>query len=281
MIKNKNWLIAVWEKYIAWRFPYYKTSFAYRHYLRNYRQVLQLRGKTLPVKLEFRCGIIMTLSNAASSLHIFDEIFVSEDYKLPKSNREKTIVDIGANVGLFSIYALLKNPKAKIYSIEADPLVFREFSGNLNVNFLTESIRAFNLAMTSSVGKNTLYSAQHSGWSSIFNDLGAKNGQPVDVESVNLTRFCENFNIEKIDYLKIDIEGAEYDLILGDNTFFKNQIIKMTVELDKSPRDRRYNYEDLIKKMKKHYHSIRIVSKSEFYPLLYCSAPRRTGKPVG
>lgn len=265
----------LWTQHIAWRFSRYRVLFAYWRYLKNYKEAFELREKKLPVKLQFRCGLVLDFSNAASSLHIFDEIFVNEVYKLRKSLQAKTIVDVGANVGLFSIYALLKTPKAKIYAIEADPVVFQELSKNFQANKLTNKIQIFNLAMTSTPGKIILYRAAHSGWSSLFDDLGAKAGLRVEVDATNLSLFCKKYNLEKIDYLKVDIEGAEYDFILGDRDFFHNGVERMTVEVDKQPRDKRYSFDDLINKIKENYATVQTSLVSDLYPLLYCSEKKK------
>ena len=265
----------IWKGHIAWRFSRCKYLLVYWRYLKNYREVLECREKEVPVQLKFRCGINLEFSNAASSLHIFDEIFVAEVYKLSKSNQTRTIVDIGANVGLFSVYALLKIPRANIYAVEADPFVFQELAKNLRANELTNKIKIFHQAMASKPGKIVLYAAKHFGWSSIFNDQGAKSGRPVEVDAANLTLFCKEHHLEKIDYLKVDIEGAEYDFILGDRDFFRNEIEEMAVEVDRDPRDKRYFYDDLIRVLKQNYRLVRVGSLPSEYPLLYCSGRKK------
>ena len=71
---------------------------------------------------QFREGINFLFNERKSANHIFSEIFIGECYPINKSTKqEKVIIDIGANIGFFTIYALIKNPNSQIYAVEANP----------------------------------------------------------------------------------------------------------------------------------------------------------------
>jgi len=262
----------LYKKYIAWRFPYYKKLFKYRYYLKNYIEALEANLKISPIRLEFRRGYSFLFSNAAICLQMFDDIFVCEVYKSSYLDKAKIVIDIGSSFGIFSIYALIRNQGAQIFSIEADPLVFKEFDDNINSNLLAEQIKTFNLAANAKVGNDVLYSHKHIGWSSLFNAKGDRDVKQITVNTINLSTFCRENNITKIDFLKIDIESAEYDLILGDKNFFRVPIEAIVMEVDKNPRDIRYRFDDLIECLSKHYRSVKILSPGwKEYPLLRCT----------
>tara|TARA_B100002052_G_scaffold272261_1_gene273779 strand:- start:1402 stop:1623 length:222 start_codon:yes stop_codon:yes gene_type:complete len=62
-------------------------------------------------------------------------------------------------------------------------------------------------------------------FSSSYNTRGAKNGEMVYLEPLSLSDLFRLNKIDKIDVLKIDVEGAEYDIILNDN-FLDNYFIR-------------------------------------------------------
>ena len=90
----------------------------------------------------------------------------------------------------------------------------------------------------------------------------------MHVDTINISTFCEKYKIKKIDFLKIDIEGAEYDVILGDPDLFNVPVREIVLEADRNPRDEKYKFHDLINYLKSHYYSVK-VGEGE-YPLVHC-----------
>ena len=55
----------------------------------------------------------ISVNDGLSASHIFSEIFINECYPIKKSNKKRLIIDIGANVGFFTFYALIKSPNVE------------------------------------------------------------------------------------------------------------------------------------------------------------------------
>ncbi len=130
-----------------------------------------------------------------------------------KVNKYKCAVDLGAYVGdtaeEISSYPNIK----KIIAVEPDRKSFEKLSGNIkkisNINIL-----ALNASASNYVGES-LFSNDGNKNSSLF---GNKSMQTVEVTTVD--SICKN---EKIDYIKMDVEGSETEAILGaENTIRKN-----------------------------------------------------------
>ena len=85
---------------------------------------------------------------------------------------------------------------------------------------MSDNVKVFNYVVTSESGFQPFYLSSNSGWSSIYNERGAKNGKMIQVDSTSLSMLFEKCKLNAIDLLKIDIEGAEYDILLNDNLCF-------------------------------------------------------------
>jgi FkbM family methyltransferase len=102
-------------------------------------------------------------------------------------------VDLGSNIGMSSTYAELKGA-SKIYSIEPDPNIFECLTKNSGSNWILD-----NVAISDHMGNLAIKL-----WPS---------DEKILVQSITFDNYIQKHNITKIDYLKIDIEGAELPVI--------------------------------------------------------------------
>jgi FkbM family methyltransferase len=126
-----------------------------------------------------------------------------------------TVVDIGAHIGVVSIYLAKRYPDVRILAYEAIPRVFELLSANLRRNRV-HNVTAFNLAVTGDGRDLELESHLNSntGGSSAYASAGRLPGHDrVTVASVTLDQILEQHGIERCPLLKIDIEGGEYDVL--------------------------------------------------------------------
>jgi FkbM family methyltransferase len=153
----------------------------------------------------------------------FREILNDEYYK-PKYPDNDVCVDVGANIGLATLY--LKNFCKSIYSIEPSPLAYEAL--NMNVGRF-KNIKTFNHAIYTHNGEIALYGfnneppqTSHVGF---YLNMEQNQTERIIVPCKTLGTFMEENKIKYIDVLKIDVEGSEYE-IFCDNTFdeFKNKI---------------------------------------------------------
>lgn len=124
------------------------------------------------------------------------------------------ILDLGANLGIISILLSKKFPFTKIYSFEASPINYQNFIKNIHDNECT-NIEAFNLAVWSdSISTIKIpTSPTNSGGSSIYYKSEFFNQYPVsEVQTISLEDILDQNNITNCKLLKIDVEGAEYEI---------------------------------------------------------------------
>lgn len=141
------------------------------------------------------------------------------------------VFDVGANIGEWSAHVLQLNRSVHLYAFEPLPNVF----SNLQQRLLHyPNAQGFNLALSESTGRrNFCYydeTYEFSALSSFYvrEVLKADHLPPkiIEVEQDTLSHFCLDHHIEKIDFLKIDAEGAEWIILKGAHSLIEQHKIK-------------------------------------------------------
>ena len=143
--------------------------------------------------------------DALSFIWQFKEIFVDESYKFESELTEPVIYDCGSNIGLSCIYFKRIFPGAIIKAFEADPKISKYLKENLNANGLND-VEVIDKAVWVNDGGVEL-NIEGADGSSIYVE-----GKKQKVGSIRLKDLLDSES--RIDMLKIDIEGAENDVIL-------------------------------------------------------------------
>jgi len=138
-------------------------------------------------------------------LHSIHEIFVQEVYKFPSKNKNPFIIDCGANYGLSIIYFKQLYLDAKIIAFEADPYI----SKILKTNILRSNLSDINLIDAAVWKERTklFFTSEGSVGGKIDRDKNVKNN--IEISAIRL----RDYLIQPVDFLKIDIEGAEYEVL--------------------------------------------------------------------
>lgn len=162
-----------------------------------------------------------------------------------------TVFDVGANVGEWSLYALELNRSIQLYAFEPLPSIFTNLQQNLSHYPNAQTV---NLALSNQSGRtNFCYYDEtfaFSGLSSFYERevLKADHQPPkiIEVEQDTLTHFCLSYNIDKIDFLKIDAEGAEWIILQGAADLIKqNKITSIQFEYGGCYIDAKTKLEDI------------------------------------
>ncbi len=150
-----------------------------------------------------------------------------------KSKANPVIVDIGANVGYFSLATFSNFKNATVYAFEPHPYCFNVLK-DYQKEFKNYSWNIVNKAVGGENGElylNTSSTDEFTTMSSIFK--GKNNNEGFSVEVIKLDSFIDKEKIEAIDFIKLDCEGSEYDILyaLPENLFKK--INSMCIEIHK------------------------------------------------
>ncbi|TWU27175.1 hypothetical protein Pla52o_10390 [Novipirellula galeiformis] len=138
------------------------------------------------------------------------------------SEAPSIIFDVGANVGQTACSLAQQYPRAIIHAFEPVKSTFDTLTKNVR-RFPNVRCHQLALGASTSVAKINIY--QGSCNNSFVN---FDNEEPLEVEEVSvqsLSQFCENHEIHKIDYLKIDTEGFDLEVVRGAEELFKRNAI--------------------------------------------------------
>ncbi|MBA4409135.1 MAG: hypothetical protein C0397_06915 [Odoribacter sp.] len=144
--------------------------------------------------------------------------------KIARTN-PSVIIDGGANTGDYSLLTNQYNPDCKIYSFEPVEATFQCLTENVKDNKNIIPVRKGLYNKNCSKEINVFDSDQHS---SIYDIQGLNydSNQKLMIELVRGDDFMEENEIDSIDFLKLDIEGAEYDALIGFENSIRNGKIK-------------------------------------------------------
>lgn len=167
---------------------------------------------------------------------INDQIEGSYEFKKVKLEKGDYVIDAGANVGMFPIFASQRvNQKGKVFSFEPIPRVQKLLRRNIKLNGIknTELI-PFALGeekakLRLSVPPNNKLAA-----SSGFFDRG---GEEIKAKQISLDHFVEQNDLPKVDFIKADIEGMERNFLRGAKEVIKIFKPKIAVCIYHRPND--------------------------------------------
>jgi FkbM family methyltransferase len=167
---------------------------------------------------------------------IVREMFDLKTYQLPgfEIHESDTVVDIGGQLGSFAVLAASYAHKGKVISYEPEKGNFTLLQTNKKLNTFSHLV-IHNVAVTSDGRDLKLHiSSGNSGGHSVFPPDTA-NG--LKVKSHSLSNIFTLHNIKRINLLKIDAEGSEYDIILNSPQHLLKKIDKIILEYHDIPPD--------------------------------------------
>ncbi|GAA0729741.1 hypothetical protein GCM10009430_40180 [Aquimarina litoralis] len=128
-------------------------------------------------------------------------------------HKESNVLDIGAWSGVLTLYAAkIAN---KVHAIDPDPICFKELNTNIKLNpSIAKKIKTYNKAI-SDVKETLKLSARDSYGASSSSILNRKRDteNSLELETLSLIDFIESTGIQEIDFIKMDVEGAEFKIL--------------------------------------------------------------------
>lgn len=188
------------------------------------------------------------------------------------------VLDVGAHVGYFSVLAGgLVGEKGRVHAFEPDPDCFAKLGANTKRYF---QITRWNMAVADRVGFVQLHRSPlstESGWGSILEAPGEERTR-VEVRSTTLDAWLETQPTERVDFVKVDAEGAEYRILAGSQRLFdiRKPIIVFEVNEGCLARDAR-RPSDLFRLIEPHGYGIWSVESGRRRPTgLFLALPEGT-----
>ncbi len=180
-------------------------------YLELYRISWLERYKKSHIKI---FGRDILIADSASFLSAYREIFDNEIYKFKTDVKNPLILDCGANIGLSIIYFKKLYPESKIIAFEPDFKIYEILKYNLS-SFQFLDVEIINKGLSNKAGEADFYSEGADAGRIVLKEDAA---DTIKIETIRLIDYLK----EPIDFLKIDIEGIEYDVLFDSKDYLKN-----------------------------------------------------------
>ena len=172
---------------------------------------------------------------STSDMTLIYEVLLKSGYKseyyLPENFNPKVILDIGANIGITSIYLTKKFPNSKIFSFE--PLLENYDILKKNTENY-KNIKVFNFGLGKKDETLDIYLSDDSenfGGGSFFPEVGGTSNRKVKCEIKNIQDTLVELDMKEVDLIKIDTEGAEFDILTSLNKKYLKSVKWITGEL--------------------------------------------------
>jgi FkbM family methyltransferase len=214
-----------------------------RHYL----------NQTSPEYVDLRSGHRFYFSSHPHDLVSFCLVFLKEEYG--QIERNDVVIDVGANIGSFTIYAAIAGAK-KVYSFEPSLEAFETLSRNVAVNQLADVVTPIHKAVTGRSSDVIPFPLKSSPFNTLVTNtsheipmdklsdalqehiLATASGSGVryeDVSTISLSDFLADEGIPYVDFVKMDCEGAELLILPALTATTMSRIGKIRMECHVGP----------------------------------------------
>ena len=174
-----------------------------------------------------KTGLQIKIRVKSTDLMALVNVWIKNEYEIDnfliKDN--DSIIDIGGHIGLFSLLVSQKSKYANIYSFEPIEDNFSLLKKNLELNNI-KNVFPFNLAVSKDSDKVNLFLSNDESAHSII----SKDSESVTVKSISLQKIFDENEINTCKLLKLDCEGAEYEIIESLPLEYFDKIQNMTIE---------------------------------------------------
>jgi FkbM family methyltransferase len=180
-----------------------------------------------------------------------------------KSKNKKHILDIGANIGETSLHFAKNNPDSKVYAFEPMPDTFIKLNHNVLLNNFT-NIEIYNFGMGNSEGKFYMSIPANNNIAGAKVDLNISEGYNIYITTVDNFVFFKR-KLTSVDFIKIDVEGFEYNVLLGSINTIKSFKPTLFIEInDNNLKQQNTTAKTVIQFLEKFYPKIYRADTGEF-----------------
>lgn len=185
-------------------------------------------------------------------------VFLKKDYGTVQDH--SLVVDIGANIGAYSLFSATTAADTMVYALEPMPETYRLFLENIRLNNLEKKIIPFNAAIAGKSGRRKLFIKQGSPFNSLYS--GAGEGTSIEINCISLRDLFDQNNIKRCDMLKIDCEGAEYELLYATPKEYLDRVREIRMEYHDAPSGSGYTIDGLVSFLRQRGYQVKRLKKT-------------------
>ena len=203
------------------------------------------------------------------------ELFALGYIKNKLAGREEIVLfDVGANVGHYSLELskLFANNTTRIYSFEPSKPVYEKMLANIKgvKEIIPNNLGFSDTAATTKLFTNTNLAGLASLYQRRLDHFGITMNESEEIELTTIDNFCSNHKIDNIDFLKLDVEGHEWKVLLGASKKLSEKKINfIQFEFGGCNIDSRTYFQDFYYLLKDDFDIYRIVEDGLFPISIY------------
>lgn len=189
--------------------------------------------KNQKITISLNNGVSYIINAGTTEIRVIDEIWRLKVYDplLSFVTYGATVIDIGANIGVFSIKAARQAKDVKVFSFEPFPRNFEMLKENIRINNLNNFIFPARFAVSGREEDKTLYFRLHDSGGASFKRYGDQSElSSIIVRTTTLEDIFRDQRVTVCDFLKIDCEGAEEEILLTAPRPLFDKIRSLTIE---------------------------------------------------
>lgn len=231
---------------------WYILPFDFLFFLKNKKVVYHLKDST---------SYIARINRLDTTVINEIRIFRIYDLLLAKLKPKATILDIGAHIGVFSIYAARQIKNSSIFAYEPLDENYDLLYSNIEINKLNKRVHPYKLGVAKKNEKRFLFiSHNNSGGHSLY----STNKEKVTIETISLQQVFQKNKIKQCDLLKMDCEGSEYEILFSTPSKYLKKIKNIAME---------YHANGNILRLKKHLeeNGFLVSIPRSVFPLLFAT----------
>ena len=231
-----------------------KTVVSLAKFLKNWREVAWALGSKTPFdRLQFRNGVVLEGATPDILRALFEEIWIAQAHNPPgyEIQRGDTVVDVGANIGTFTTFAATRAPGVIVFAFEPSKANFEWLRKNIEASGL-KNVRAFQQAVAGSSAERPFFvEPTNSMFHSLNTVIGVDGGirQSELVKCVSLDDLFREHGIECCHLLKLDCEGAEFEILRNCSPETLRRVKKIVGEYHEVGEDNGETWERLLKSL--------------------------------
>lgn len=218
LIPRQPWTLSFireWRPYMSLR-----SVLRLRDYELRSARGKQVEGQILELSMKSPVQGEVSLREVGSDILTFDEVIKQQVYRniLSKLERCETVIDLGANIGLASLYFAGHYPSCQVFAVEPNPDTYRLLTANLGGLIENGRCRTVKAAVWGSAKALVADRSQASDHYSAFatREASPEENAEETMMGMPIQKIINDSGFTKIDLLKVDIEGAEVELFKGD-----------------------------------------------------------------